>query len=462
MISRNFGVNKLNDEETLKGLNGTMMHMYLSKDCVGVSLKKMERRAQYTEVNLVESKGSKGAVSYKGMIIKANERSTIYDSMDIYIKYGPGLKERIQFRSFGTGDGLTGYQSEVKGETANQGKASLGPVSYIFKQHCNIILPTSAEIAGKVRRDDESICKGIYDMAKDLGVNNLPPYDEHKVRYQQQELKWRYSKYLGLLILTHLDAQTNDTKDKIVKALDTFCSERLEPYIAKVYKELGDYMNVSENKMVMKREAIADRGIWTAKKRYILNVHNSEGVRYAEPKLKIMGIEAVRSSTPTVVREKFKEIYKILVEGTERETQAYINNFRKVFNELPPEDVSFPRGVSSLTDWEDQKAIYKKGTPIHVRGSLLYNYHLEKNNLLKKHELIKNGEKIKFLYLALPNPIKENVVAFVDYLPPELKLNDYIDYKKQFEKTFLDPLEPILEAIGWSSKERNTLDDIFG
>lgn len=226
MITRNFGVNKLNDEETLKGLNGTMMHMYLSKDCVGVSLKKMERRAQYSEVNLVESKGSNGAVSYKGMTIKANERSTIYDSMDIYIKYGPGAKERIQFRSFGTGDGLTGYQAEVKGETANQGKASLGPVSYIFKQHCNIILPKSSDIAGKVRRDDESICKGIYDMAKDLGVNNLPPYDEHKVRYKQQELKWKYSKYLGLLILTHLDAQTSDIKDKLVKDIYYYASSK--------------------------------------------------------------------------------------------------------------------------------------------------------------------------------------------------------------------------------------------
>jgi DNA polymerase elongation subunit (family B) len=175
-----------------------------------------------------------------------------------------------------------------------------------------------------------------------------------------------------------------------------------------------------------------------------------------------MGIEAVRSSTPMVVRTKFKELYKILVEGTEQETQKYINNFRNEFNSLPPEDVSFPRGVSELTKWKDRNTIYKKGTPIHVRAALMFNHNIEKNNLQKKHELIKNGEKIKFVYLSLPNPIKENVIAYTDYLPPELKLNDYIDYKKQFEKTFLDPLEPILEAIGWSSKERNTLDDIFG
>jgi len=230
----------------------------------------------------------------------------------------------------------------------------------------------------------------------------------------------------------------------------------------KSYADMFTHMNGYDNRMVMDREVIASTGIWQAKKRYILNVHNSEGVQYAEPKLKIMGIEAVRSSTPMVVRTKFKELYKILVEGTEQETQKYINNFRNEFNSLPPEDVSFPRGVSELTKWEDNKTIYKKGTPIHVRAALMFNHNIEKNNLQKKHELIKNGEKIKFVYLSLPNPIKENVIAYADYLPPELKLNDYIDYKKQFEKTFLDPLEPILEAIGWSSKERNTLDDIFG
>ena len=247
-----------------------------------------------------------------------------------------------------------------------------------------------------------------------------------------------------------------------VKALDKICSDHFVPLFEKSYAQMFDHMNAYDNRMVMDREVIASSGIWQAKKRYILNVHNSEGVQYAEPKLKIMGIEAVRSSTPMVVREKFKEIYKILVEGTERETQVYINNFRKEFNELPAESISFPRGVSELTKWMDKKSIYKKGTPIHVRASLLYNHHMEKNGLLKQHDVIKNGEKIKFMYLTLPNPTKENVIAFADYLPPDLQLNDYIDYKTQFAKTFLDPLEPILEAIGWSSKERNTLDDIFG
>jgi DNA polymerase elongation subunit (family B) len=247
-----------------------------------------------------------------------------------------------------------------------------------------------------------------------------------------------------------------------VKALDKICADHFVPLFEKSYADMFTHMNGYDNRMVMDREVIASSGIWQAKKRYILNVHNSEGVQYAVPKLKIMGIEAVRSSTPMVVRTKFKELYKILVEGTEQETQKYINNFRKEFNSLPAEDISFPRGVSELTKWKDKKTIYKKGTPIHVRAALMFNHNIEKNDLQKKHELIKNGEKIKFVYLALPNPIKENVIAYADYLPPELKLQDYIDYKKQFEKTFLDPLEPILEAIGWSSKEKNTLDDIFG
>ena len=246
-----------------------------------------------------------------------------------------------------------------------------------------------------------------------------------------------------------------------VEFLDKVCKEHFESVLSKCYEDLFSKMNCHKPRMEMGREVIADRGIWTAKKRYILNVHNSEGVQYAEPKLKIMGIEAIKSSTPQIVRDRFREIFKVIISGSEKDTQEFIRNFKQEFKGLPIESIAFPRSVSNVTDFSDRKTIYKKGTPIHVRGSLLYNKALKSASLSDRYELIQNGTRIKFIYLKLPNTIKENVIAFPEVLPQEFKLHNYIDFDKQFDKTFLDPINIILNAINWKSEEQQTLEDFF-
>ena len=250
-------------------------------------------------------------------------------------------------------------------------------------------------------------------------------------------------------------------KVKVVSILDRICQDKLEPFIESSYDELADYVNAYAQKMEMKRENIADRGIWTAKKRYILNVWDSEGVRYEEPKLKIMGIEAVKSSTPAPCRSMIKDALKLMMNGTENDVIEYIENCRKKFNSLPPEDISFPRTVSDVNKYKSTVTIYSKGTPIHSRGALLFNYYIKERKLDNKYSLIQNGEKIKFCYLKKANPIRENVISFVSDFPLELGLSKYIDYDLQFSKAFLDPLKVILDAIGWRVERTTTLDSFF-
>ena len=265
---------------------------------------------------------------------------------------------------------------------------------------------------------------------------------------------------LGPLVTKFFGSKSSD-KAAVVGLLDKICQDKLEPYIDKSYENLADYVSAYEQKMQMKRENIADRGIWTAKKRYILNVWNSEGVQYAEPKLKVMGIEAVKSSTPAPCRQMLKDSFKIMMSGSEDNMINYIDNCRNKFKQLTPEEISFPRSVSDVAKYKSFSAIYSKGTPIHCRGALLYNHYIKEAKLTNKYSLIQNGEKIKFCYLKKPNIIHENVISFIQDFPKELGINKYVDYDTQFDKAFLEPLKTILDAIGWSVEKTVNLELFF-
>ena len=250
--------------------------------------------------------------------------------------------------------------------------------------------------------------------------------------------------------------------ENIVTFLDKVCGLELEKYISSSYEELATYVNAYEQKMFMKRETIANKGIWTAKKRYILNAWDIEGVRFKEPKLKVMGIECVKSSTPSACRDKIKECLNVIMNEGEEEAQKFIKDFRDEFDSLPVEDISFPRGCNGINKWANPSSIYSKGTPIHVRGALLYNYYNNKNKLTHKYPLIQDGEKIKFVYLKTPNKIGENVISYLSTFPHEFGLDKQVDYDLQFSKSFLDPIKVIMDTIGWKPEKTASLEFLFG
>jgi DNA polymerase elongation subunit (family B) len=244
--------------------------------------------------------------------------------------------------------------------------------------------------------------------------------------------------------------------------LDKVCETYIQPVIDNACGDLSEYTNVYQNKIAMKREVLADKAIWTAKKRYILNVHNSEGVQYAQPKKKVMGLEMIKSSTPTACRDKLREVVDVIFDASEADVQSFIQTFRGEFETLPLSDISFPRGVNGMVKYADKRSIYASGCPIHVRGSLVYNNFLHVHRLTDKYPLINNGEKIKFIFLKEPNTVQSNVIAFPQGgIPEEFDLHKYIDYNTQFDKSFLEPLKIILEAIDWKAERTASLEDFF-
>jgi len=265
---------------------------------------------------------------------------------------------------------------------------------------------------------------------------------------------------LGELVNRVYNSRIPDTED-VIKFMDKVCNDKLQPYIDNCYKELAEYLKAPTQKMQMKREGLSNKGIWTAKKRYILNVYNNEGVQYKEPDMKVMGLEMVKSSTPFVIREKMKQAIKIMINGTENDMHNFISEFKEEFKNLPPEEISSPRGCNGLAKYQDALSLYKLGTPIHVKGAILYNHYLNKMELTKKYPLVQEGEKLKYSYLKMPNPFKDTVISFPGRLPKEFGLHEFIDYDTQFDKCFLEPIKVILDCIKWKTEKMSTLDDFF-
>lgn len=263
---------------------------------------------------------------------------------------------------------------------------------------------------------------------------------------------------LGELVKRNLKGKTNE---EIVEVLDQYCAKNIEPTINEICEDLSEYLNTYQRKIKFKREIIADRGIWIAKKRYAVNVYNSEGVTYNPPKLKVLGMEIVRSSTPAPVRKALKEAVLIALTKDEGTLKKFVADLEATWHSLNPEDIAFPRGVNGIKEYSDANSIFRKGTPIHVRGALIYNHLINTRGLNKKYQLIQEGDKIKFLYLREPNLLGTHVITFSGEIPPEFNLQGYIDYDKMFDKSFIDPLNSLLNCIGWQVRDTATLEGLF-
>jgi DNA polymerase elongation subunit (family B) len=269
--------------------------------------------------------------------------------------------------------------------------------------------------------------------------------------------------YLNLDNLVNKVMPNETDKSKILKFIISACDKSIQPFIDKKFQELADKMNAYQQKMRMKRESISDNGIWTAKKRYMLNVLMGEdGVILSEPEQKIMGIETARSSTPEIVRNALADCITIILNGTEDALVEYASKFENQFKKAPPEDIAFPRGCNGMEKYLDSTHIYGKSTPIAVKGALIFNHYIKKNKLQKKYSIIKDGEKVKFIYLRQPNTVHDSVISFVGKLPKEFDLDRFVDYNKQFEVSFKEPLNTILSKIDWSLERRSTLESLFG
>jgi len=317
----------------------------------------------------------------------------------------------------------------------------------------------------------------FYDLRMALGVTTA---GQLSIRWIEAKINAWMNKILNTTDVDYVIASDTDSiylrmgelvdkfikdqsdKQKVISLMDKICEEKIQPYIDESYDELASYVHAYAQKMVMKREGLSDKGIWTAKKRYILNVYNNEGVQYNEPQMKVMGLEMVKSSTPSAIRQKMKESIKIMLQGTEDDIHKFIADFKAEFNTLPPEEISFPRGLNGLQEYSDKITMYKKGTPIHVKGAILYNYYLKQLGLTKQYPLIQNGEKLKFTYLKQPNPFKDMVISYPVRLPKEFGIHEYIDYDTQFEKAFLEPIKVILDCMGWTTEKGSSLEDFFG
>nr|QMP82897.1 MAG: hypothetical protein [Caudoviricetes sp.] len=312
--------------------------------------------------------------------------------------------------------------------------------------------------------NEYNILKTKEFLIEDLGVIEADVYDlevDENHNFFANDILIHNSVGITMENLVEKVCPEEYNREQKIQFLLKMVEKKIQPKVDEFCLELKEYVNSYKDSISYKLEKICSSGVFVAKKRYALNVYSNEGVIYSEPKIKVTGLEIVKSSSPYLVRTALKRCIKLILDEQKEDLIEYIDSFKSKFYNASIEEISFPRGVNGLSKYSDSVMLYKKGTPIHVRGSILFNKLITDNKLDYTYEFIKEGDKIKFSYLKVPNPTKENVISFSEKLPKELDLNKYIDYDLMWEKTFLEPLKSLTEVIGWQTEKRNSIEDFF-
>jgi len=309
------------------------------------------------------------------------------------------------------------------------GQAAIKWISVRLNEYMNKLLKT-ADIDYVKYIDTDSVTLKMYPLVKHVYGDNVPE-------------------------------DANVIADFLLKVFDT----KILPFIDKMYDEFKQHINADENHLSLKIDTITRKALYLTKKRYIYEVIDAEGIRHDPPEMKIMGLQAIKSSTPAASRVKLKEGIMKIFHGTESECRKFSTEFKKEHDSLPVEDIAAPSGISNITKYEDRTTVYRKGTPAHVKAALVYNKAIDDLGLGSKYRKIMGGDKIKYVLLRMPNPLHQEAIAFVDYMPTEImeayNLNKYIDRKELFEKNFLSPYNDMVEGAGFKTGTRGSLAILF-
>lgn len=285
-------------------------------------------------------------------------------------------------------------------------------------------------------------------------------------QYFNKILKTSNQDYVILIDTDSIYLRINDVvkkykekdSEKVLNFVDVFCTKKIEKILEDSFEELSDITNAFQNKIVMKREVIGDRAILCGKKHYIIRKLDEEGYRLPEPEIKMMGIEAIKTSIPMAIRKHLKSIIQILLDDNKGKFYEYVEKIKDEFEELSFEDMSSPTSVNKVEYYDLGDGKYRKGTPMHVKSAIGFNNYIIKESLTNKVPLIQSGDKIKYVRLNMPNPFDSEVLANVELLQQFIDVKPYINYYAQMERVFLKPLKPIVDAVGWPIEKVNTLD----